>query len=149
MRTKELLRWNEKHFSSFLKGFQLQKSSQTWHCNFKPMKHSLWVICKEVDLKLMSTVYCIICFLRTFQKAFLSWLCQYLSFLGIFFNRFFPVEKMFINWLCLSLSFRNIFFQLISLGGKVLGYPLLLISWFINQIKYIINKYFFEKYCLK
>ena len=29
---KELLRWNKKHFSSFLKGFQLSKLSQTLEC---------------------------------------------------------------------------------------------------------------------
>ena len=35
---KELLRWNEKHFPSFLKGFQLKKckkSSQSWVCVLK------------------------------------------------------------------------------------------------------------------
>ena len=32
---KELLRWNKKHFSSILKGFQLSKLSHTWECIFK------------------------------------------------------------------------------------------------------------------
>ena len=31
---KKLLRWNKKHFSSILKGFQLPKWSQTWECTF-------------------------------------------------------------------------------------------------------------------
>ena len=31
---KELLRWNKKNFSSFLKEFQLLEMSQTWDCAF-------------------------------------------------------------------------------------------------------------------
>ena len=31
---KEVLRWNEKHFSSFLKAFSYQKLSQTWEVRF-------------------------------------------------------------------------------------------------------------------
>ena len=35
---KELLRWNKKHFSSFLKGFQLAWNPQTWECVFNLCK---------------------------------------------------------------------------------------------------------------
>ena len=35
------------------------------------------------------------------EKVFLNWLCQYLSFLNIFFNRFCPVEKCGVTPHCL------------------------------------------------
>ena len=34
-----------------------------------------------------------ICGQQIYQKAFLNWLCEYVSFLNIFFNRICPVEK--------------------------------------------------------
>ena len=40
--------------------------------------YNLW------KLKITVTVYCIICGQRIYQKAFLNWLYQYLSFLNIF-----------------------------------------------------------------
>ena len=48
------------------------------------------------------TIYCIICVQRTYQKAFLNWLCQYFSFLSIFFYRFCSVEKCGVTPHCLS-----------------------------------------------
>ena len=45
-----------------------------------------------------------------YRKAYLNWLCQYLSFLNIFFNRFCPVEKGGVTPNCLyhdSLTLRN------------------------------------------
>ena len=44
-------------------------------------------------LKLRVTVYCIICGQPIYLRSFLNCMCQYLSFLNIFFNRFCPVEK--------------------------------------------------------
>ena len=34
---KELLKWNKKHFSSFLTNFQLLKLCQTWECAFNTL----------------------------------------------------------------------------------------------------------------
>ena len=44
-------------------------------------------------LKLRVTAYCIICGQPIYLRSFLNCMCQYLSFLNIFFNRFCPVEK--------------------------------------------------------
>ena len=47
---------------------------------------------------------------RLIKKFFFNWLCQYLSFLNIFFNRFCPVEKGGVTPNCLyhdSLTLRN------------------------------------------
>ena len=61
--------------------------------NVKSSEYSLymkldtyWIfqICTSITLKLQVTVYCNICDQRIDQKAFLNWLCQYLSFLYIF-----------------------------------------------------------------
>ena len=70
--------------------------------------------CLKVNESCM--VYCIICGQRIYQKAFLNWFCQYLSFLtifcfngfcqylsflDIFFSRFFPVKKCWVTSHCL------------------------------------------------
>ena len=47
-------------------------------------------------------VYCIICVQRIYQKAFLNWLYQNLSFVYIFFNRFCPVWRCWITPHCLN-----------------------------------------------
>ena len=47
----------------------------------------------SVNFKVKESRYCIICGQRIYKKAFLNWLCQYLSFLDIFFNRFYLVER--------------------------------------------------------
>ena len=41
----ELLRWNKKHFSSFLKGFQLSKIvSQNWGCAFLRVQEAVEIV---------------------------------------------------------------------------------------------------------
>ena len=40
--------------------------------------------------------------------------------------------KPFLNWLCQYLSFLNIFFQYILPGGREWGYPTLLVLWFTD-----------------
>ena len=72
-------------------------------------KHSQGIIFSFYSYRV--TVYWIICVQRFCQKTFLNWLCQYLSFLNIFFNRFCSMEKAFVDWLCQYLSFLNIFFN--------------------------------------
>ena len=70
------------------------------------------------------TVRCIMCVQWIYQKALLIWFCQYLSFLNIFFNRFYPVENHYVNIYSL-----NIF--LIDFCGVNLH---LLMPWFIIKI---------------
>ena len=53
------------------------------------------------------------------EKVFLNWLCQCLSFLSIFFNRICLMYKASQNWLCQYLSFLNIFGPLV-VAGRVL-----------------------------
>ena len=51
---------------------------------------------------------------RSIKKAFLNWLCQDLSFVDIFFNRFFPVWKCGVTPHCLyrdSLTLREEIFE--------------------------------------
>ena len=52
-------------------------------------------------LKLRVMVYCIIWGQQIYQKAFLDSLYKYLSFLNVFFNRFYPVEKCGVTPHCL------------------------------------------------
>ena len=59
------------------------------------------------------TVYCIICGLGIYQKAFPNWLCQHLLFSSIDFAKIY-------------------FFSVFLPCGKVWGYPTVLVSWFIN-----------------
>ena len=56
---KEFLRWNKKHFSSFLKSLSCQKLSQTWDCafminvkkfNFRYLAASIPEILEEIEL---------------------------------------------------------------------------------------------------
>ena len=56
---------------------------------------------EKVKINEHVTVYCIICDQQIYRKAFLKWLCQYLSFLIIFFNRFCQVEKFGVTPYCL------------------------------------------------
>ena len=59
--------------------------------------------------------------------------CVYFYF---FLNRFCPVEKAFLNWLCQYLCFLDIFFSIEFAGGKVWGYPTLLLSLlYLDYIK--------------
>ena len=51
-------------------------------------------------------------FSESIKKLF-STNCVNNFFPKIFFNRFLPVKKAFLNWLCQYLSFLNIFFQYI------------------------------------
>ena len=52
-------------------------------------------------------------------EVFFNLLCQCLSFLSIFFNRICPMYKASQNWLCQYLSFLNIFGPLV-VAGRVL-----------------------------
>ena len=47
-------------------------------------------------LKLTSNVYCIVCIQRIYQKAFIDWLCQFLSYLNAFVNTDYPM--LLISW---------------------------------------------------
>ena len=53
-----------------------------------------------------------------YQKAVINWLCKYLCFLNIIFNRLYPVERAFLNWLCQHLCFLNTFFNKFCTVGK-------------------------------
>ena len=55
------------------------------------------------------TSHCIICGHRIHKKAFLNWLCQYLSLLNVFFNRLCAVE-MIISTIIFSQYFFSIDF---------------------------------------
>ena len=74
-----------------------------------------------------------------YQKAFLNWLCQYLSFLNIFFNRFCPVDgKSFFQLIVSILTFLNVSFnRFCPVDGK--SSSQLIVSIFI------FSQYFFQK----
>ena len=56
-----------------------------------PVKHLKWSFLRK---KFKVTSHCIICGHRIHKKAFVDWLCQYLSLLNVFFNRLCAVEKI-------------------------------------------------------
>ena len=70
------------------------------------------------------TVYCTICGQRNHQIASLNWLCLYLSFLNIFFNKFFPVEKCEVTWHCLYHKALTLIYHVSSNKHRTLAAPL-------------------------
>ena len=63
----------------------LQAVSNSWFCKLKLTSRG---ISRYITLFVVS---------GSIKKLFLHWLCQYLPFLNIFFNRFCPVENLWVS----------------------------------------------------
>ena len=74
------------------------------------------------------------------KRASVNWLCQYLSFLNIFFNSFCPVKRAFLNWLCQYLSFLNIFFNVFCQMKRAC------LNWLCRCLFFL--NIFFNRFCL-
>ena len=89
---------------------------------------SVRLISMEIPLKLMSHgIFALFVLSGSIKKLFSSGCVNiYLVSLNIIFKRLCPMEKTFLNWLCQYLSFLNIFFQWILSVGKVWGCPIVI-----------------------
>ena len=67
--------------------------------------------------------YYIIHIQQIYQNTFHNLVCQYLSFLSIFFNRFYLVENVFLNWNKSIFIFSQYFFSIDFVRRKIVGLP--------------------------
>ena len=86
---------------------------------------SVRLISMEIPLKLMShSIFALFVLSGSIKKLFWNGCVNiYLVSLNIFFKRLCPVEKTFLNWLCQYLSFLNIFFSMDFVRWKSVRLP--------------------------
>ena len=83
------------------------------------------LISMEIPLKLTSHgIFALFVLSGSIKKLFSNGCVNiYLVWLNIFFKRICPVEKTFLNWLCQYLSFLNIFFSMDFVRWKSVRLP--------------------------